>query len=218
MPFRGLAWTEEGWRRELGGGAWAAAMAAAMAAAVARGRASRGVWRPFCRRAGSERRGWRCRWRCTKGPGGEQRRSRAWLSSTGHRGVACVGGAERQRRQGAARARRASLPGQGCSEDGRQQWRCSMAALPGRGSVQGCRRACGRGMMACSALLSGSREAEQRREKGGRERERVERERDLTLSFLKKFHMNSKISKNKSCSKFKILQLSFQAQTHLKRS
>jgi len=27
MPFRGLAWTEEGWRRELGGGARAAAMA-----------------------------------------------------------------------------------------------------------------------------------------------------------------------------------------------
>ena len=58
-----------------------------------------------------------------------------------------------------------------------------------------------------------------RAEEGERgERERVERERDLTLSFLKNFHMNSKISKNKSCSKFKILQLSFQAQTHLKRS
>ena len=28
MPFRGFSWTEEGWRRELGGGAWAAAMAA----------------------------------------------------------------------------------------------------------------------------------------------------------------------------------------------
>ena len=28
MPFRGLAWAEEGWRRELGGGARAAAMAA----------------------------------------------------------------------------------------------------------------------------------------------------------------------------------------------
>ena len=27
MPFRGLAWMEEGWRRELGGGARAAAMA-----------------------------------------------------------------------------------------------------------------------------------------------------------------------------------------------
>ena len=67
---------------------------------------------------------------------------------------------------------------------------------------------------------SGAREAG-KQSRGGRkegERERVERERDLTLSFLKKFHMNSKISKNKSCSKFKILQLSFQAQTHLKRS
>ena len=50
-----------------------------------------------------------------------------------------------------------------------------MAALPGRGSVQGCRRACGRGMMACSALLSGSMEAEQGSEKAERE-ERVERE------------------------------------------
>ena len=34
VPFRGLAWTEEGWRRELGGGA----RAAAMAALVRRGR------------------------------------------------------------------------------------------------------------------------------------------------------------------------------------
>ena len=34
MPFRGLAWAEEGWRRELGGGA----RAAAMAALVRRGR------------------------------------------------------------------------------------------------------------------------------------------------------------------------------------
>jgi len=34
MPFRGLAWAEEGWRRELGGGAWAAAMAGGVLGAV----------------------------------------------------------------------------------------------------------------------------------------------------------------------------------------
>ena len=61
-----------------------------------------------------------------------------------------------------------------------------------------------------------AREAGKQEEGERRERERVERERDLTLSFLEIFHMNSKISKNKSCSKFKILQLSFQAHFHLK--
>ena len=63
-------------------------------------------------------------------------------------------------------------------------------------------------MMPCSALRSGSREAEQRREKGGRERE-------LTLIFLKIFNGSSKKFEYESCSKFKILQLSFQTQTHL---
>ena len=62
-------------------------------------------------------------------------------------------------------------------------------------------------VMPCSALRSGSREAEQRREKGGRER--VERERDLTLSFLKKIHMNSKISKNKSFQNLKSYNFRF---------
>ena len=75
-----------------------------------------------------------------------------------------------------------------------------------------------RQVLECSALLGPAlgKQGSRRREKGGRER--VERERDLILSFLEIFHMDSKISKNKSCSKFKILQLSFQAQTHLKRS
>jgi len=109
-----------------------------------------------------------------------------------------------------------------CSEEGG-----GVAVVTGRGELGSWRRHSwpggGRSVVAAGgrdALLGpvlgkqGSRAEEGER----RERERVERERDLTLSFLKNFHMNSKISKNKSCSKFKILQLSFQAQTHLKRS
>jgi len=37
----------------------------------------------------------------------------------------------------------------------------------------------------------------------------------MTCDFLKIFHGNSKKFEHKSCSKFKILQLSFQARTHL---
>ena len=75
-------------------------------------------------------------------------------------------------------------------------------------------RLCGRGN---DALLSpalgkqGSRAEEGER----REREGVERERDLTESkfnfFIKICHMKSKNFEYKSCSKFKILQLLFQA-------
>jgi len=101
------------------------------------------------------------------GRGAEVQPGLVVLDRPSGRAVRGQSGASAMARHGACST--ASLPGQGCSEDGRQQWRCSMAALPGRGSVQGCRRACGRGMMACSALLSGSREAEQGREKAERE-------------------------------------------------
>ena len=50
------------------------------------------------------------------------------------------------------------------------------------------------------------------------EGERRERERELTLIFLKIFNGSSKKFEYESCSKFKILQISFQAQTHLKPS
>ena len=43
MPFRGLAWTEEGWRRELGGGARAAAMAGGCGSRSGEGRERRVV-------------------------------------------------------------------------------------------------------------------------------------------------------------------------------
>jgi len=41
-PFRGLAWMEEGWRRELGGGARAAAMAGGCGSRSGEGRERRG--------------------------------------------------------------------------------------------------------------------------------------------------------------------------------
>ena len=53
----------------------------------------------------------------------------------------------------------------------------------------------------------------------GREREKREKEREvreLTLNFLKIFNWITKKFKYESCSKLKILQLLFQAQTHLK--
>ena len=43
MPFRGMAWVEEGWRRELGGGAWAAAMAGGCGSRSGEGRERRVV-------------------------------------------------------------------------------------------------------------------------------------------------------------------------------
>ena len=51
MPFRGLAWTEEGWRRELGVEVRAAAMAGVAA------------WRRRDARGNSERRPKVCAWR-----------------------------------------------------------------------------------------------------------------------------------------------------------
>ena len=53
----------------------------------------------------------------------------------------------------------------------------------------------------------------------GREREKREKEREvreLTLNFLKIFNGSSKKFEYKSCSKFKILPLSFQAHFHLR--
>ena len=52
----------------------------------------------------------------------------------------------------------------------------------------------------------------------GREKESRERKREvnvLTRDFLKFFHGNSKNFEHESCSKFKILQLSFQVKLHL---
>ena len=49
-------------------------------------------------------------------------------------------------------------------------------------------------------------------EREGREKERVN---VLTCVFLKIFHGNSKNFEHESCSKFKILQLSFQVKLHL---
>jgi len=52
----------------------------------------------------------------------------------------------------------------------------------------------------------------------GREKESRERKREanvLTRDFLKIFHGNSKKFENESCSKFKFLQLFFQAKIHL---
>ena len=57
-----------------------------------------------------------------------------------------------------------------------------------------------------------ARESEGEREK--REKERKDRE--LTLNVLKIFNGSSKKFEYESCSKFKILQLSFQAHFHLK--
>ena len=56
------------------------------------------------------------------------------------------------------------------------------------------------------------REGERGREREGREKERVN---VLTCVFLKIFHGNSKNFEHESCSKFKILQLSFQVKLHL---
>ena len=59
-------------------------------------------------------------------------------------------------------------------------------------------------------------EAEEQSE--GREKREKEREREvnvLTRDFLKIFHGNSKKFEHKSSSKFKFLQLSFQAKIHL---
>ena len=135
---------------------------------------------------------------------GEQRRGRAWLSSTGRRGVACAGGAERQRRQGRDACSTSIISGSGTQRGGRQ---CSS----GDGTRQaGACASCG--MMAAQLC---AREAGTKQRSEGRERE--EREvRELTLIFLKIFNWMMKKFKYKSCLKFKILQLSFQAQTHLK--
>ena len=64
-----------------------------------------------------------------------------------------------------------------------------------------------------------AREAGTKRRSEGREREKREKEREvreLNLNFLKIFNWIMKKFKYESCSKFKILQLSLQAQTHLK--
>ena len=55
------------------------------------------------------------------------------------------------------------------------------------------------------------------RVRGERRERKKERERStcLTREFLKIFHGNSKMFEHEICSKFKILQLSFQAKIHL---
>ena len=55
-----------------------------------------------------------------------------------------------------------------------------------------------------------------RREARERERERESEVRELTLNFLKIFNGSSKKFEYESFSKFKILQLSFQAHFHLR--
>ena len=97
--------------------------------------------------------------------------------------------------------------------EGKSVGRAREALMAGQHSPGWCSELRQAAVMPCSALRSGSREAEQRREKGGRERER-----ELTLIFLKIFNGSLKKFEYESCSKFKILQLSFQAQTHLKPS
>ena len=68
-----------------------------------------------------------------------------------------------------------------------------------------------RAVLRCSAWRSSLGSEGRKRE------ERDEREvRELTLIFLKNFNESSKNFEYESCSKFKILQLSFQAQTHMK--
>ena len=125
--------------------------------------------------------------------------------------VACA--AERGVSEGGVRARVGVMARRSEAAVRRQQaQRGSSAASCGRYSE-------GRHSSAlpCSALRPGSREAGGGRKEG--ERERVEREREvreLTLNFLKIFNGSSKKFEYKSCSKFKILQLSFQAHFHLK--
>ena len=77
-------------------------------------------------------------------------------------------------------------------------------------------RRCSSGSGSIAALLcrawpgAGEREGERKGEV-----EREERSTFLTHDFLKNFHGNSKKFEHGSCSKFKILQLSFQAKIHL---
>ena len=96
---------------------------------------------------------------------GEQRRGRAWLSSTGRRGVACAGGAERQRRQGRGACSTGIISGSGTQRGGRQ---CSS----GDGTEQASARAsCG--MMAAQLC---AREAGTKQRSEGRERKREKSE------------------------------------------
>ena len=77
-------------------------------------------------------------------------------------------------------------------------------------------RRCSSGSGSIAALLcrpwpgAGEREGERKGEV-----EREERSTFLTHDFLKIFHRNSKKFEHESCSKFKILQLSFEAKIHL---
>ena len=71
----------------------------------------------------------------------------------------------------------------------------------------------------CSGAASPVLECPAARAQGGGKGEREGREKErvnvLTCVFLKIFHGNSKNFEHESCSKFKILQLSFQVKLHL---
>ena len=104
--------------------------------------------------------------------------------------------------------------GQQCGRLDGMGWKVSRACTRGthgRAVLAGMAQ---RAAAGCSDALLGPALGKQgsRAEDGERRR----RERELTLIFLKIFNGSSKKFEYESCSKFKILQLSFQAYFHLK--